>query len=129
MRATSPCRALPLALAGLLAASCANRGMHAPEGAGGTGLAGGGRGGGGGSTGGSGGAAGNGCPAPVARDGGMSCTSKFSFEAGSQGAAIATTGQAAFTDVEANGTQTFCGSGALAVTASFSGTSGSTTKG
>ena len=108
---------------------CANRGMKPPTRDGGpTGSAGtGGRGGGGGS-GGMGGMD-AGCPGPPANVDAGACTAKFGFDTGSQGATIPTTGQAAFTAVTTGSTQTFCGPGALAITASFSGMSGNTTKG
>src|SRR5262245_51776280 len=99
MSATYPGRGVALAfvLAALLGVACANRGMHAPTDGSSPGLGGTSAGGRGGS--GTGGSAGNGgaggtCPAPPAHDGGSTCTSKFSFESGVQGAAIPTTGQA-----------------------------------
>jgi hypothetical protein len=56
------------------------------------------------------------------------CTATFNFETGIQGAALAAS-QAAFTGATMSGTDTYCGTGALAIAASFSGTSGPTTKG
>jgi len=131
--------------------SCANRGMHAPgdggtSGAGATGGRGGagaaGRGGGGGTApGGTGGgptgtagasgttgAAGN-CNTAVdaGPSSGGACGAMFNFESGVQGATIGT--GMAFTMVKQSGAFTFCGSGALAITAMFSGSMGSTTKG
>jgi hypothetical protein len=86
---------------------------------------------GGGAAGGSGGAAGMdaGCngPNPNTVDAGP-CSALFNFESGTQGAALAQN-QQAFTAAAMSGADTFCGAGALAVTASFSGTSGPTTKG
>jgi hypothetical protein len=52
----------------------------------------------------------------------------FNFEAGTQGALI-NSGSLAFTAVAPSSAFTFCGSGALAITGLFSGTSGPTTKG
>ena len=134
MRATSPGHALPFVLAWLLGIGCANRGMHAPtdggpSGNGGT-TAGGGRGG-SSATGGSSGTGGMdaGCAASVPHDGGAVCTAKYNFEAGAQGAVIAATGQGAFSAVTVSGGQTFCGAGALAITASFNGMAGINTKG
>jgi hypothetical protein len=128
MRATSPGRALPFVWACLLGIACANRGMHAPTDGGPSG--GGGRGG-GSATGGNGGTGSMdaGCAAPIPHDGGASCTAKYNFEAGVQGAVIAATGQGAFSAVAVSGGQTFCGAGALAITASFNGMAGINTKG
>jgi len=129
--------------------SCANRGMHAPGdgGSSGTGATGGrggagvgGRGGGAGTapggtgggptgTAGTTGTAGN---CNVAVDAGAStggaCGSMFSFESGVQGATI-NSGSTAFTAVKQSSAFTYCGSGALAITALFSGSTGPTTKG
>jgi|HubBroStandDraft_6_1064221.scaffolds.fasta_scaffold87535_3 hypothetical protein len=58
-----------------------------------------------------------------------SCTAMFNFETGIQGATIPVGTQAAFTSVTTSGAQTYCGTGALALAASFSGTTGNTTKG
>jgi hypothetical protein len=147
---------LLLSAAGSLA--CANRGMHAPE-DGGAGVAGsnatagrggtGGRGGIGGTaaqggtggaptgtagmggTGGTTGTAGTGvaCDLPDgSASAGGSCGAMFSFETGVQGATI-NTGSSAFTAAAQSGAFTFCGSGALAIAATFTGTSGPTTKG
>lgn len=69
-----------------------------------------------------------GCPGPAPVDSGA-CTAKLNFESGTHGAVIPPTGQAAFTAVERSDVQTYCGTGALAITASFSGTSGNTIKG
>ena len=133
--------------------ACANRGMHAPGdgGAAGTvatggrgGSSDGGRGGSGGTapggtgggptgTGGMGGttgAAGN-CNVPpdagASGGAGGACSAMFNFESGVQGATIGT--GMAFTMVKQSGAFTFCGSGALAITAAFSGSVGATTKG
>jgi hypothetical protein len=133
----SPYIAASLVLAALLSAACANRGMHRSPRDGGGGAAGGGsggRGGAGGTTGLDGGGADAmeaGCPLPPPPDGvdAGPCTAKFNFEMDMQEAHLAVNGQAAFTAVAASGAQTFCGSGALAITASFSGGSGTTTKG
>jgi hypothetical protein len=56
------------------------------------------------------------------------CTATFSFESGTQGAMLGTD-QAAFTHLAVGGANTLCGSGALVLTAAFSGTTGLTTKG
>ena len=133
---------------------CANRGMHAPD-DGGPGVAGsagtaaaraeragraaaaarraGGTGGGptgvGGTGGQTSGAAGN-CNVAATDAGcrGGACSTMFNFETGAQGAVI-NAGSTAFTSLMKSGTFTFCGAGALAINALFSGTSGPTTKG
>jgi hypothetical protein len=134
--------------------ACANRGMHAP-GDGGTSGAGatGGRGGAGGGAAGRGGSAGTapggtgGGPTGTAGRGGTTgtagncnvapdagastggaCGAMFNFESGTQGATI-NAGSTAFTAVKQSGAFTFCGSGALTITALFSGSTGPTTKG
>jgi hypothetical protein len=129
---------------------CANRGMLAPSDAGGTagvagtsgtgGAASGGHGGGGragtggaGGRGGAGGAggAGNrdaGCGLDAQADHPGRCTALFSFESGAQGAALGVN-QQGFTRLGDSGSNTFCGTGALALTAAFSGTTGPTTLG
>jgi hypothetical protein len=130
---------------------CANRGMLAPAdgsvmtgaagaggqagrasgGAGGPGGGGGRGGAGGGGRGGAGGAGNRdaGCAMTDARvDHASHCSALFSFESGVQGAALGTD-QQAFTQRAVSGANTFCGSGALAVTAAFRGTTGLTTKG
>ncbi|HVY38652.1 MAG TPA: hypothetical protein VHM31_11975, partial [Polyangia bacterium] len=56
------------------------------------------------------------------------CTALFSFESGLQGATLGTD-QQAFTKPTISTADPFCGAGALAVTAAFSGTTGLTTKG
>ena len=56
------------------------------------------------------------------------CTALFSFESSIQGATLATD-QQAFRQPTISAANTFCGTGALAVTAAFSGTTGLTTKG
>jgi len=113
-----------LVLAFFFQAGCANRGMH-PSMDGGAGA------GGKSGAGGSGGAAGMdaGCngPNPNTVDAGA-CSALFNFESGTQGAALAQN-QLAFTAAAMSAADTFCGAGALAVTANFSGTSGPTTKG
>jgi hypothetical protein len=154
MRATTAI--LLLSLMGPLA--CANRGMHAPDLDGGPGSAGNvgtaGRGGQGGTTGrggaagtasaGTGGAvtgtaggggatgsAGNGASCGLPADAGASggaCGATFNFETDVQGATI-NTSSPAFQSVAKSSAFTFCGSGALAIAAVFSGTSGSTIKG
>jgi len=59
-----------------------------------------------------------------------SCTAMFSFESGIQGATIAGSAtQLAFTGVSKVSSPTYCGTGALAIAASFSGTSGPSVKG
>jgi len=142
-------------LSALGSLACANRGMHAPDdGAGVAGSVGtAGRGGAGGTTGrgGTGGTARGGTgggPTGVAGTGGQTsgaagncnvaatdggagggaCGTMFNFETGVQGAMI-NAGSTAFTNLTRSGTFTFCGSGALAATAIFSGTSGPTIKG
>jgi hypothetical protein len=119
-------------LVSLLATACANRGMKSPERdsgpTGNGGSVGAGGGGGGAGTTGTGGMDG-GCPAPPAFDGGAGpCPAQYNFEAGIQGAVISAAGQA-FTAVTTSAAHTFCGSGALAITAAFTGTSGTTTRG
>lgn len=139
-----------LAMASLLD-GCANRGMLVPTdgsdvaGTGGaagqpalaTGGAGGHASGGAGGragaigTGGNGGAGNRdaGCAMTDARaDHAAHCAALFSFESGLQGATLGTD-QQAFTKPTVSAADTFCGSGALAVTAAFSGTTGLTTKG
>jgi hypothetical protein len=134
-------------LAGLAAGSsgCANRGMHAPGDGGTAGAAGrggatgtGGRGGSGGSptgTAGRGGGTGGqttgtgGCtiaPGPAATGG--ACGAMFDFESSTEGAVI-NSGSTAFTAVARSTAISYCGTGALAISSLFSGTSGTTTKG
>ncbi|HVV15950.1 MAG TPA: hypothetical protein VHH90_02005 [Polyangia bacterium] len=152
MRLTPACLAAVcvLGMASLLD-GCANRGMVAPSdgssatggaGAGGqpvaatggaAGRATGGAGGRGGATGtgglGGGGNRDAGCGMTDARaDRASHCTALFSFESGTQGATLGTD-QQAFKQPTISGANTFCGSGALAVGATFSGTTGLTTKG
>jgi hypothetical protein len=70
-----------------------------------------------------------GCSSTDARtDQRRSCTALFNFESGAQGAQLGTD-QQAFTHLAVSPANTFCGDGALAVTAAFSGTTGLTTKG
>jgi len=128
---------------------CANRGMLVPSdgsgvsgtggvagqtlpATGGAGGAGGrGTGGAGGRAGGAGGAGNRdaGCALTDARaDRASHCTALFGFESGLQGAVLGTD-QQAFTKPTVSTTDPFCGTGALAVTAAFSGTTGLTTKG
>ena len=57
------------------------------------------------------------------------CAATFNFESGMHGAMINTGYQLAFQSIARSGTYTFCGAGALAITAIFSGTSGNTIKG
>ncbi len=67
----------------------------------------------------------------AATDGGATggaCGAMFNFETDIQGATI-NTGSSAFQSVAKSSAFTYCGSGALAITAMFSGTSGATTKG
>jgi hypothetical protein len=107
----------------LCAVACANRGMQAPSGgAGATGA--------GPGVAGTGGGAGSGgsCTTPAPHDAGGACNAIFNFDNGAQGASIAAD-QAAFTAVTTSADNTYCGAGALAVSATFSGTSGPTTKG
>jgi hypothetical protein len=107
--------------------------MQAPSGAAGTtgagpGAAGTGSGGTGPGTAGTGGGGGS-CTTPAPHDAGGPCPAKFNFETDAQGANIPAADQGAFTAVTMSGANTFCGSGALAVSAAFSGTSGLPTKG
>src|SRR5262245_52899924 len=124
--------------------------MHAPDrdggpGSGGSGSAGrggqsgtAGRGGTGGTAGGPVGTAGTGGTAGSGTGGGCSlpagpatngaCNAMFNFETGTQNAMI-NAGSTAFTMVSMSSASTYCGDGALAIRALFSGTSGSTTKG
>ncbi len=141
--------AIFLALVACLA--CANRGMHAPDdggpgtagsagaaGRGGSGAAGRGGAGGGGTGGGptgTGGTAGQAtgtggtCSgAPPAGAPGGACGAMFNFETDKEGATI-NAGSTAFTASMQSTATSYCGSGALAITALFSGTSGTTTKG
>jgi len=83
--------------------------------------------GGGGATGSAGNGASCGLPADAGASGGA-CGAMFNFETDVQGATI-NTGSSAFQSVAKSSAFTFCGSGALAITAMFSGTSGVTTKG
>lgn len=137
-----------LLLSSIGSLACANRGMHAPTDAGagaagssGTTGSGGqsgttGRGGtGGGPTGiagtGGGSSGTGGASCGLSADAGASggaCGSMFDFETDVEGATI-NTGSSAFQSVAKSNAFTFCGSGALAITAMFSGTSGPTTKG
>ena len=143
-------------LSALGSLACANRGMKAPD-DGGPGVAGSvgtaGRGGAGGTTGrgGGGGSARGGTgggPTGVAGTGGQtsgtagncnvaatdggsgggSCGTMFNFESGTHGA-MTSPSSTAFTNLARSGTFTFCGTGALAATSIFSGTSGPTIKG
>jgi hypothetical protein len=159
MRATTAMRATTtivlLAAAGLL--GCANRGMHAPDagsgaagnagtagrggqsgttGRGGTGgTAQGGTGGGptgtGGTPTGTSGTGGGSCNV-AATDGGATggaCGAMFNFESGVQGATMTGSSQLAFKSIAQSGTFTYCGAGALAITAMFTGNMGNSTKG
>jgi hypothetical protein len=56
------------------------------------------------------------------------CKALFNFESGTQGAMLGTN-QQAFTQLAVSSADTFCGNGALALTAAFSGTIGPTTLG
>jgi hypothetical protein len=58
-----------------------------------------------------------------------SCSATFNFEGGNTEAATIAGSGSAFQSVSTSGAQTYCGGGALAITARFSGTSGPTTKG
>ncbi len=128
--------------------ACANRGMHAPDdggpgaagsagtaGRGGSGAAGRGGAGGGGAT----GTGGTGRSdhrdrrhlqrrRRGRRAGGGACGAMFNFETDNEGATI-NAGSTAFTAIMRSTATSYCGSGALAITALFSGTSGTTTKG
>jgi hypothetical protein len=142
-----------LLLSAVVPLGCANRGMHAPDAGSGaagssgsagssgqSGTAGDGTGGtaaagaGGAPTGVAGtggGATGTGGGCELATDAGASggaCGAMFNFETGIQGATI-TAGSQAFKSVAASGAFTYCGSGGLAITAMFTGTTGSGTRG
>ncbi|MES1210024.1 MAG: hypothetical protein ABUS79_29160, partial [Pseudomonadota bacterium] len=113
---------------GQVVASTGGAGGHAAGGTGGraspTGS-----GGLGGVRGGGGGNRDAGCAMTDARvDHASHCAALFSFESGLQGATLGTD-QQAFTKPAVSAANTFCGSGALAITAAFSGTTGLTTKG
>jgi hypothetical protein len=64
-----------------------------------------------------------------ARVDGGTCPAMFNFESGTHGAMINTASQLAFQTIARSGTYTFCGTGALAITSMFSGTSGNSIKG
>ncbi len=142
------------ALALAFGASCANRGMVAPSELTGSGGATGEAGAGGNvSTGGvGGGTAGAGGMAGATGKGGGSggskvdascslvtdalfdhstttCGAMFNFESGIEGATLAAGSQAFTTVTQATPPHTYCGSGALAIAATFSGTTGATTRG
>ena len=150
---------LASALAGSCLLGCANRGMVAPSeeagtgggsggipalgGSGGSSTGGKGGGAGGSSTGGKGGAAGGSGGSNVV-DAGCGlvtdalfdhsttvCSAMFNFEgAGNLEGATLLAGSQAFTTVSQGTTpHTYCGTGSLAIAATFSGTSGNTTKG
>jgi hypothetical protein len=57
------------------------------------------------------------------------CGAMFNFESGIEGATLAAGSQAFTTVTQATPPHTYCGSGALAIAATFSGTTGLTTKG
>jgi hypothetical protein len=112
----------------------AGSGGHAGGGGSGGHAGGGGGGGKGGSSGGSSGTSGKDAGCGFLADAQVehsttSCTALFNFETGIEGATIPVGTQAAFTSVTKSGAQTYCGTGALALAASFSGTTGNTTKG
>jgi len=143
--------ALTASFAVLCALGCANRGMEAPHDGGAgttaTGGAGGGAGvaggkAGSGGKGGSGGVGGRGGTGGTMKDAGCSlltdalvdhstttCNAMFNFESGTEGATIPASTQGAFTGVTKSGAPTYCGTGALAIAASFSGSSGLSVKG
>jgi hypothetical protein len=155
MRASTATSFISAGLAAIALLGCANRGMRAPDdggpgAAGASGTAGsggttgtGGRGGSGGSAGtggsptgtaGRGGSGGQtsgtgGCTlAPGAEMPGGACNAMFNFETDAEGAAI-NAGSTAFITAMKAGASTYCGTGALAINAFFSGTSGPSTKG
>jgi hypothetical protein len=109
----------------------AGTGGHGGGGHAGTGGAAGGGGGKGGSSGTSGKDAGCGFLADAqVEHSTTSCTALFNFETGIQGATIGSSAtQLAFTGVSKASSPTYCGTGALAIAASFSGTSGPSVKG
>lgn len=117
--------------------ACANRGMRAPDEDGGPGIGGtiatAGRGGAGaGGRGGTGGGAG-GAACAIPADAGAAtsgaCGATFNFETDTQNAMINTTGSMAFMSLSTSSAFTYCGAGALAIAAEFSGTQGATIKG
>src|SRR3982750_2533665 len=133
---------------------CANRGMHPPDadsgnagnvgtsgtggqsgttGRGGAGGAPSGTAGVGGSSGTSGtGGTGSGNCNVAATDGGATsgaCSAMFNFESGLQGATLTGSPQLAFKSIAQSGAFTYCGTGALAITAMFTGNIGNRTKG
>ena len=57
------------------------------------------------------------------------CNALFNFESGTEGATIPGSTQGAFTGVTKSGAQTYCGTGALAIAAGFSGMSGLSVRG
>jgi hypothetical protein len=135
-----PMRTAVVLALGLFA--CANRGMRAPDGGadrtgsgGRAGTTGSGGGSGSGGIGGAGSGGSNGCTGDGGTDSDAgTCAAFFNFE-GAAGCALygATLNdkmyQLAFQSISNSGAQTFCGQGALEITASFSGTGGTTTKG
>lgn len=116
----------------------AGTGGHGGSAAGGSGGKGGGAGGGSGGAGSGGKGGASGAPG---KDAGCSlladasvehsttsCNALFNFESGIEGATIVGTGSA-FQSLAKTSTPTYCGTGALAITAHFSGTTGAATKG
>jgi hypothetical protein len=114
----------------------AGAGGHGGSAAGGKGGSGGGGGGGGSGSGGKGGtsgASGKDAGCSLLTDASVehsttSCNALFNFESGTEGATIVGTGSA-FQSLAKTSTPTYCGTGALAITAHFSGTTGAATKG
>ena len=142
MRAPTAVLFVSFGICAISALGCANRGMKPPMDDGGPGDGGtagtagrggttgtGGRGGGGTGGGPTGTAGAGACDlAPGANMAGGACGAMFNFETDTEGATI-NAGSTAFTGVMKVGDSTYCGSGALAINALFSGTSGATTKG
>jgi hypothetical protein len=68
----------------------------------------------------------------AATDGGATggaCGAMFNFESGLQGATLTGSTQLAFKSIAQSGAFTYCGAGALAITAMFTGNMGNSTKG
>jgi hypothetical protein len=150
LRPTTARLALTASFAVSCALGCANRGMVAPSdgsvstgGGGGKTDGGAGTGGHGGSAGKGGGGGKGGMAGTSAKDAGCSlltdalidhsltsCNAMFNFESGTDKATAAGSGtQLAFQSVTQTSSPTYCGSGALAIAASFAGSAGLSVKG
>jgi hypothetical protein len=111
----------------------AGTGGHGGGAGGGSGGKGGGGGAGSGGKGGASGAPGKDAGCSLLADASVehsttSCNALYNFESGIEGATIIGTGSA-FQSLAKTSTPTYCGTGALAITAHFSGTTGAATKG